>query len=223
MWNAHLNAKARQLRCDQRLTIDQIAIQLSLPRSTVYSWVRDLPIERSRVNAGQKRGAAAMRSRFRLLREEAYEQGRRELAALARQPTFRDFVCMYIGEGTKRQRATVAICNSDPAVVLLGAHWIRCFSKRKLDFQLQFHVDQDPEALAHFWATKLDVAPDQILLQRKSNSGQMAGRSWRSRYGVLTVRSHDTLFRARLQGWMDEVRSEWAGAPLTDRELAQPL
>jgi hypothetical protein len=221
--DTHLKAKARELRSNQALTIDQIGLRLALPRSTVYSWVRDLPIERPRVNAGQKRGAAAMQARFRLLREEAYEEGRREFAALARDPTFRDFVCMYIGEGTKRQRATVAICNSDPAVVILGAEWIRRFSKRKLDYQLQFHVDQDPRALAGFWATKLQVAPDQIRLQRKSNSGQMAGRSWRCHFGVLTVRSHDTLLRARLQGWMDEVRGEWVGAPLVDRELSQPL
>lgn len=42
-----------------------------------------------------------------------------------------------------------------------------------------------------------------------SNSGAMAGRNWRSRYGVLSVCSNDTLFRARPQAWIDRVEMEW--------------
>lgn len=38
---------------------------------------------------------------------------------------------------------------------------------------------------------------------------QLTGRIWRSRYGVLQVRVLDTLFRARMQAWMDRLRSEW--------------
>ena len=34
-------------------------------------------------------------------------------------------------------------------------------------------------------------------------------RTWRSRYGVLTVRACDTLFRARLQAWMDCLQETW--------------
>ncbi|MEA2202107.1 MAG: hypothetical protein QOI89_2703 [Solirubrobacteraceae bacterium] len=32
------------MRVERRLTIDQIAERLALPRSTIYYWVRDLPI-----------------------------------------------------------------------------------------------------------------------------------------------------------------------------------
>jgi len=53
------------------------------------------------------------------------------------------------------------------------------------------------------------IEPGAIRLQRKSNSNQMAARVWRSRYGVLDVHVYDTLFRMRLQAWMDRLRSEW--------------
>ncbi len=46
-------------------------------------------------------------------------------------------------------------------------------------------------------------------MQRKSNSNQLAGRTWRSVHGVLTVRACDTLFRAKLEGWMDRLRESW--------------
>jgi hypothetical protein len=60
-----------------------------------------------------------------------------------------------------------------------------------------------------FWARLLGTVPDAIAVQRKSNSNGLAGRTWRSRHGVLTVRTSDTLFRARLQGWMDRIRETW--------------
>jgi hypothetical protein len=61
----------------------------------------------------------------------------------------------------------------------------------------------------HLLGSRLDVDPAVIRMQRKSNSNQLAKRTWRSRYGVLQVCVDDTLFRARLQAWMDQLRSEW--------------
>ncbi len=41
----HIYAKkARSLRLERRLTIDELAARLALPRTTIYYWVRDLPI-----------------------------------------------------------------------------------------------------------------------------------------------------------------------------------
>lgn len=140
------------MRLERGLPIDEIAGRLALSRSTIYHWVRDLPIERPRFNAGQKRGADAVRAKWRLLREQAYARGVAEFESLQEEPTFRDFVCMYIGEGYKRSRNSVAICNSDPAVVRLGAEWLSRCSSRKLDYTIQFHADQDLAELTRFWA-----------------------------------------------------------------------
>jgi hypothetical protein len=76
-------------------------------------------------------------------------------------------------------------------------------------FYIQYHADQDLNELREFWAATLGVDPAPIRLQRKSNSNQMTGRIWRSRYRVMTVRLCETLLRARLQAWMDRLRTEW--------------
>lgn len=208
----YLRDKARQMRADRGMTIDEIAERLALSRSTIYHWVRDMPAIERKWNPGQELASLAMQAQHRKLRDDAYAQGLAEFGRLALDSSFRDFVCMYIGEGTKRSRNTVAICNSDPAVVALGANWIRRLSRRKLGFLLQFHADQDVIELIRFWADHLEVDHELIKLQRKSNSNQLKARTWRSRYGVLTVRSHDTYLRARLQAWMDSVRDEWGSA-----------
>lgn len=154
-----------------------------------------------------------MSRRYRLLREQAYEEGRASFDLLADGSTFRDFVCMYIGEGSRRSRNTVAICNSDPYVVQLGAAWITRLTRNKVSYLLQYHADQQLDQLVAFWAARLDIGVDEVKLLRKSNSNRLNGRSWRSQYGVLTVRVGDTMLRAGLQAWMDRVREDWIDSP----------
>ncbi|MGA2454613.1 MAG: helix-turn-helix domain-containing protein [Solirubrobacteraceae bacterium] len=210
----YLREKARSMRIERRLTIDELAERLALSRSTVYYWVRDLPIPGSGSGgvwpeATRRKGNVAMQRKYRLLREAAYEQGLMEYEGLAADPTFRDFVCLYIAEGYKRRRSTVSICNSDPAVMQMATRWIRRLSSKAPQASIQFHADQNLTDLREFWGGTVGIEPSAIRLQRKSNSNQMAGRVWRSRHGVLQVYVHDTLFRMRLQAWMDRLRSEW--------------
>ena len=116
---------------------------------------------------------------------------------------------LYLAEGYKRNRNCVSVANSDPAVVKLCTRWLRRLSSGKPDYGVQYHADQDLDALRRFWGRELDVPPERVRMQRKSNSNQLAGRTWRSVHGVLTVRVSDTLLRARLDGWMDRLRESW--------------
>jgi excisionase family DNA binding protein len=77
---AWLRAKARELPASKRLTIDELAERLALSRSTIYSWVRDMPIPGSGPGgvwptAAQKKGTRAMQRKYRLLRDQAYAEG----------------------------------------------------------------------------------------------------------------------------------------------------
>jgi excisionase family DNA binding protein len=211
---SYLREKARSMRVERQLTIDELAERLALSRSTIYYWVRDLPIPGSGSGGGwpegaRRKGNVAMQRKYRLLREAAYAQGVREYEELAVDPSFRDFVCLYIAEGYKRDRNIVSISNSDPAVVKLATMWMRRLSEKQPVFWIQYHADQDLSRLREFWAGELRVEPGSVRMQRKSNSNQMAGRTWRSRYGVLTARICETRFRSALQAWMDQLRSEW--------------
>lgn len=210
----YLREKARQMRVERKFTIDELAERLALPRSTVYYWVRDLPIDGSGSGGkfpthGQRLGNKAMQRKYKRLRDQAYAEGEREFASLTADATFRDFVCLYMAEGYKRNRNVVMIANSDPTIICISQRWMRRFGRR-LDYSIQYHADQNLEDLRRFWGDTLTVEPGSIRLQRKSNSGQLAGRTWRSRYGVMSVTSNDTLFRSRLGAWMDCLRASWA-------------
>jgi transposase-like protein len=206
----YVREKARKLRVENKLSVVEIADRLALPKTTIWYWVRDIPLARPRATTGQRKGNLAMRARYRRMRDEAYAQGRREFTELASDPTFRDFVCMYIGEGYKRDRNCVSLNNSDPAVVKLAAHWIRRFAINPVRYTLQHHVDQNVASLCEFWARELAIDISEISVQLKSNSNRLSVRTWRSRYGLVAVATSDTALRARLQAWMDRVQREWA-------------
>jgi transcriptional regulator with XRE-family HTH domain len=209
----YLKEKARKLRIDRGMTIDEIAERLALGRTTIYHWVCDLPIDRKPPSewpqSAREAGTRAMQKKYRLLREAAYQHGVEEFDELDKDPGFREFVCMYIGEGYKRSRNRVAISNSDPAVMRLATWWLKRLTCRQLAFSIQFHADQNLEALRQFWSAELGIDPACIRFQRKSNSSQLNGRTWRSRYGVLTIACGDTYLRARLQAWIDHLEARW--------------
>ena len=207
------------MRVEKDLTIDEIAERLAISRQTIFHWVKDLQLKHPRRIDYAKR-ARENSARYKRLRDEAYDRGWHEFDDLVKEPGFRDFVCMYIGEGSKRNRNNVGICNSNLDVMYLAEAWMRRFSRNPLRYALQFHADQEPAALRRTWGQVLDIEPESIRLQRKSNSNQLTGRTWRSRYGVLAITASDTYFRARLQAWMDRVMREWLDLPLAGRSSA---
>jgi transcriptional regulator with XRE-family HTH domain len=206
----YLRDKARRLRLDRKLTIDEIAERLAVSRTTVFHWTGDLKIPTThRQSAAQQAATQAMVTRCRLIREDAYAEGREEFAELAAEPTFRDFVCLYIAEGYKRCRNTVQISNSDPTIAKLGHFWIARFARNPLIYYLQYHADQSIGSLGRFWSAELGIEVDTIRFVKKANSGQLRARAWRCKYGVISIRASDTLLRARLQGWIDCLEERW--------------
>jgi transposase-like protein len=207
---AYIREKAQQLRREKEMTINEIAERLAISRTTIYYWVQDVAIPRTEAQtAAQLRRAHDNSDRARLIREAAYDRGLANIHHLETEPSFREFVCMYIGEGYKRNRNVVSLGNSDPAVLRLANYWLRRLACNKITYELQHHADQDPDELRRFWSSELGCDPDSISVQRKSNSNGLTGRTWRSVYGVLQVRTNDTLLRAELQAWMDAVEGDW--------------
>jgi hypothetical protein len=229
---------ARSLRVERQLTVDELAARLTLPRSTVYYWVRDLPLrgdtggdgqgggfgreagggearsrpdalERDPITSSRRRGPAAGGvSRARC--EAAYDEGLETFEELSAQPTFRDFVCIYLVQGEQRDRTRVALTNSDPAVIGLVSRWIRRLTDKTPLHLLQHAPGQSPKELRPFWSDVIGTESRAICVRnssaaQESNAQLLAG----SPHGLFTVSVEDVLLRARLQGWMHRARESW--------------
>ena len=207
----HLRKRAREWR-QEGLSLTEICERLSLSKGTVHYWIKDLPKPKERTRkqtAARKRASKANSEKAAAKRQAAYNAALATAEQDLQDQGLRDFVVTYLGEGYRRSRNTVAVANSNPALVALSNRFIKAHTQRKVSYHLQYHEDNDVEALQRFWAAHLGVAPENIGLQRKSNSGSLSGRKWRSVQGVLTIRTHDTYFRSELQAWMDYVQAQW--------------
>ncbi|MGH2974773.1 MAG: hypothetical protein ACRDLL_07900 [Solirubrobacterales bacterium] len=212
---AYIREKARQLRIEKRLSLIEIVQRLALPKTTVFYWIRDLPnpeIKNGDTPARARARAKAARRNsaiHKARRDAAYQQGRDEYPALVVEPTFIDFVSLYMAEGYKRTRNVVSLANSDPAIIRVADHWIHRLARNPVTYAIQYHADQDSDYLKRFWAFGLGADIGTIRCQRKSNSNQLTGRIWRSRFGVLTVSANDTRLRMRLEAWMHCLKESW--------------
>ena len=172
----YIREKAIELRRERGMTMDEIAERLALSRSTIYYWVKDIEIPRKTgwkdQSKAQKLGTKAMQEKFLRRRELAYNAARHSFYALAEDPSFRDFVSVYLCEGYKKSRNTVSVANSDPLVVELAHRWITKLTTNKVSWSIQYHADQNPEMLRDFWvepprhSTRRDPAPAQVQQQR---------------------------------------------------------
>ena len=204
---AYVQEKARQLRIEKHLSIDEIAERLALPKTTIYYWVKDLPLGRPRrANPGQTEGQPQHDAKCRLRRAAAYALGRLEFERLSRDPAFRDFVCLYIAEGTSATATRVVGRELGSHRVVLCTRWISRFARNPVRLQRPVSRGPGSRRTHQFWGGQVGVAP-RIRLQRKSNSGQLTGRTWRSRHGVLTVYAGDTLCVRAFKGGSIAFRS----------------
>lgn len=207
--DAHLKRKALELR-EGGMALDDIVLCLALPRTTVYGWVREFPIPRtSKQSEAQKRGSQAGKEKAARVREATYQSAWQEAPQLLCEPKLRDFVVLYMAEGYRRSRHQVEICNSNPRIMLLSNEMMQRFARNPLAYSLQYHADHQPEEIQKFWADLHGIDASLIRLSRKSNSGELSVRQWRSKHGVLSIRVGDTSFRCQLQAWMDFVAQSW--------------
>lgn len=235
----YLRQMARSLRIERQLTVDELAARLALPRSTIYYWVRDLPLREDRHRGGPRgkgesseKGGQAVQSGTggvssasagetpQERSEAAYEEGLESFEELAAQPTFRDFVCIYLLVGEQRDRARVALGSSDPAVMRLVSRWLRRLTDGALSLTLQHSPEHSLGELLRFWSEAVG-AEQRAIRTRTSGSARSTRRSREEvecgpgahghfpRHGLLTVAVQDTLLRARLQGWMQRAREDW--------------
>src|SRR5207253_2293311 len=99
------------------LGLDDIADRLGVSRSTVYYWVKEIPITRTnRQVASQQLGTAAMQAKYAVLRQEAYDSAMAQASELLADQEIRDFVVLYLAEGYRKDRNMVAFSNSSPGM-----------------------------------------------------------------------------------------------------------
>lgn len=114
---------------------------------------------------------------------------------------------LYWGEGTKANKTSVRLGNTDPSLIKAFMMFlIRIFKVEKADFRfnLQIFSDIDINKAVSFWAKELGVSRSQFTKTTMTVSGSIGTYRHKSSNGVLTLNYHNKKLRDLLNQILNE-------------------
>ncbi|MFZ2126443.1 MAG: hypothetical protein WAV04_02930 [Candidatus Microsaccharimonas sp.] len=105
---------------------------------------------------------------------------------------------LYWGEGTKRNRHSVRLGNSDPALIRTFMQFLEtCFGVNisELRFGLQLFTDIEPIKALLYWREALNISEDQFYKPHITVSGSLGTYRQKSLYGVITLYYNNSRLR----------------------------
>lgn len=156
--------RARELRAEA-WTLQDIATELGVAKSSVSLWVRDVEF----VPRPRNRGHRSMKPHPLHVRKMAeIDRCHREGVELIGRMSEREFLvlglALYAGEGGKTQ-GEVRFANSDPRMIVAFIVWLRHFfdvDESRLRMRLSLHADLDVDAAIRFWSALTLIPPEQF-------------------------------------------------------------
>jgi len=105
---------------------------------------------------------------------------------------------LYWGEGTKADKGSVRLGNSDPAIMRVFIKFlIKFFQIDKKDFKFHLHTftDIDLTEAKEYWKKELKIKEEQFYKPTITITGKLGSYRKKSKYGVLTIYYANTKLR----------------------------
>lgn len=192
--------RARELRAAS-WTLQEIAAELDVSKSSVSVWVRDVEFDPRPRNRGHPAGP---KHPMRLKREAEIEASRVEAAAWVGSLTARDRAIyalgLYAGEGGKSDEGGIVFANSDPVLVVAFLAWLRQefeIDEKRLKGRLYLHADLDIDAAEVFWSEATSIPRSQFQRAYRAVVDETM-RHHRHRTGCFTVRYYSRSLHRRV-------------------------
>ena len=115
---------------------------------------------------------------------------------------------LYWGEGTKANKDSVRLGNTDPALIKQFINFLVRFfgiERKDLRFGIQIFTDIGMGVAMDFWIKKLRIHRSQFYKPIVTKSGSLGTYRKRSEYGVVTVMYHNKRLRNLLVDMLADV------------------
>ncbi len=173
-----LHARALALR-EEGWSVNDIALELAVARSTAWQWVRHLPLDRDSERAKRKREHAKLmtdaqcqrrRDERALLGATIKDQAASSVTCLSDEEILRLGAVIYWCEGTKVKpwrpgTERIVFTNSDEGLILLFLRFLQVLdvAADRIDFRVAIHETADAEAAVNWWAGIVGVSGERFL------------------------------------------------------------
>ncbi len=214
-------------------SVNQIAHELSLAKSTVSVWVRDVPLSKKQQTALRNRnpafnpevrglwGTKAASKIYKDLREGYRQQGR-ELAKNRTKDKDIDFIAgimLYWAEGHRsKNKHTVRFCNTEVAMMKFFLGFLKKYLHVKNEdvrISIYYHPNGfSINKIQNYWLRKLGLTQHNLVRAWLEDKRIVSGkRKNRFPYGVCTMSVHKTELIQKIYGaiqhYMGFTKKEW--------------
>ena len=204
--------RARELRT-QGWSYNDILQEVSVSKSTLSLWLRDIPLTDEQIaallskqDAGREKFIRSTTSRRNDRWAEYHAEAEAEYAELSKAPAFMFGLALYIGEGSKTQPNSLRFANCDPRVIRRGLQFflkigllmpqIRC--------AVHLHPNLDVAEAEAYWQEATGLLPLQFYKTTVALSRASTGNKTNvQRYGTCHLVAHQTRTRQKLAKWME--------------------
>lgn len=215
--------EARRLRGKKGLSIKKIAKEVSVAKSTVSLWCRDIeltPLQIKRLEEKEKDGrlrgrlkGAWVQKERRLKRiEKIHEQAKKDIEKLSKESLFLAGVALYWAEGHKKQH-NLGFASSDPKMILFFLKWLQeiCkIPKSRLKCLVginQIHKERI-EKVEKYWSKLTGIPRSQFTKPSfKKVKTKKIYKNIENHYGTFVIRvSKSTDLNHQVKGWIEALK-----------------
>jgi hypothetical protein len=168
------------LYCDEKLSMKQIAVRLNCSVNKVSYWMKQNKISRRTISESVYLKHNPLGDPFIFARPVIHQKN--FLFGLG--------LGLYWGEGTKANKYSIRLGNTDPKLIMCFIVFLETFfkiSRKDMKFGIQVFSTMSPSTSINFWAKELDVSKKnfmKVVVTEKRGEGTYHKKI---EHGVLTV------------------------------------
>lgn len=219
--------KARDLRSKNGLPIKEISKILNVAKSTVSLWVRDIALSEEQHNSlrlknpiynRQLNGRLNKTKKHALLRGEYRKDG---IKKACENNILHAIGCMlYWGEGSKSDRYSVGMANSDPYLLKLFKKFLNeCYDVKDSDITLHIHCHTNSiieiSDIEKYWINMLSLSPSNLRKTIVNNISKYSKRKRTNnlKYGTCHLNVHNVKIKqsiiGAIEGYGGFIQESW--------------
>ena len=201
------------------LSIKEISEKINKSQSTVRRCLKPYGLkDRSEAQKesalkGSLKGSLKMKEMYALKRKAAYDSVQSNIQEDLKDRILRDFINIYIGEGSKRRDTEIAVTNSDFKTILLCLTAMKKFflkEGKKIIFNVCYYKENNNEKeLVNYWSKLLKNNSNVDIRSYIQPTVKAIGHNNSNQYCLIKIAIYDTYAKQKLNAYMDYVKEEW--------------
>lgn len=209
--------KARILR-KKGYSINQIIKKTGFVKASVSLWVRDIILTDKQKEKLSERGRSLKSIEKRRINRLNNESNKRKIIINNAKKDFKTIsledlkligTILYLGEGAKTKRGTVAVANSDPDVIKIMLRFFREILKvpeHKLRGHIHTFLHADVEKTEKYWSKVTGIPINQFYKTYTKPSSVSLKKRKTLPFGTFDLSVNDTKLFLTIMGWIEKIK-----------------